>query len=73
MCLHISSSYPHKDNTGHGNLYITFSEVDTLYETLVEGGVGFYCPIGDREYGLRDFSIKDPDGNQIGIGAPRPE
>ena len=69
VCLNISSSYPYKNNTGHGNLYITFSDVDSLYEKLVDAGVSFYCPIGDREYGLRDFSVKDPDENQIGIGA----
>jgi uncharacterized glyoxalase superfamily protein PhnB len=69
VCLHISSSYPYKNNTGHGNLYITAEEVDTLYSQLVEAGVEFYCPIGNREYGLRDFAIKDPDENQIGIGA----
>jgi catechol 2,3-dioxygenase-like lactoylglutathione lyase family enzyme len=31
--------------------------------------VDFDCPIGDREYGMRDFAIKDLDGNKIGIGA----
>lgn len=67
--LHISSTYPYQNNTGHGNLYLTFAEVDSLYEKLVAAGVEFYSPIGDRDYGMRDFAIKDPDGNQIGIGA----
>ena len=69
VCLHISSAYPYKNNTGHGNLYIMFDEIDDLYESLVRDRVEFYCPIGNREYGMRDFAIKDPDGNQIGIGA----
>ena len=69
VCLHLSSSYPYKNNTGHGNVYITFNEVDALYDRLVNSGVSFYSPIADREYGLRDFAIQDPDGNQIGIGA----
>ena len=69
VCLHISSEYPYKDNTGHGNVYIMFSEVDDLYNKLVSEKVSFYSPIGDREYGMRDFAIKDPDGNQIGIGS----
>jgi uncharacterized glyoxalase superfamily protein PhnB len=67
--LHISSSYPYKNNTGHGNLYITADEVDSLYHELMEAEVEFYCSIGNREYGMRDFAIKDPDENQIGIGA----
>jgi len=69
VCLHISSAYPYKNNTGHGNLYIMFDAVDGLYEKLVTAKVEFYCPIGNREYGMRDFAIKDLDGNQIGIGA----
>ena len=68
-CLHVSSTYPYKNNTGHGNLYITAEEIDDWYHKLVKAGVEFYCPIGNREYGLRDFVIKDPDENQIGIGA----
>lgn len=43
--------------------------MDSLYQQLVAAGVDFYCPIGDRDYGMRDFSVRDPDGNQIGIGA----
>lgn len=69
VCLHISAFYPYKDNTGHGNLYISFDEVDSLYQQLAAAGVDFYCPIDDRDYGMRDFSVRDPDGNQIGIGA----
>lgn len=69
VCLHISSGYPYKNNTGHGNLYLFYPEVDNLYNKLVKEGVNFYCHIGDRDYGLRDFAIKDPDDNQIGIGA----
>ncbi len=67
--LHLSSFYPYKNNTGHGNLYLTFEEVDSIYQRLVRAEVPFYSHIADREYGMRDFSIMDPDGNQIGFGA----
>lgn len=69
VCLHLSSLYPYKDNTGHGNLYISFDAVDELHERLVAAGVDFYCAIGNRDYGMRDFTLRDPDGNQVGIGA----
>ncbi|WP_280289971.1 hypothetical protein [Pseudomonas sp. BN417] len=36
---------------------------------MLTAGVDFYCAIGDRDYGMRDFSVRDPDGNQIGMGA----
>ena len=67
--LHLSSAYPHKNNTGHGNIYIHCDEIDRLYEKFDSAGVEFYSRIDDREYGMRDFAIKDPDGNQIGFGA----
>lgn len=67
--LHITTLRPYKDDTGHGNLYISFDEVDSLNQRLSAAGVDFYCPLGDRDYGMRDFSVRDPDGNQIGIGA----
>ena len=70
--LHLSSSCPYKNNTGHGNLYIFCKEIDRLYEKLDAAGVEFYSRIGNREYGMRDFAIKDPDGNQIGFGEARP-
>jgi DNA-binding MarR family transcriptional regulator/catechol 2,3-dioxygenase-like lactoylglutathione lyase family enzyme len=68
--LHLSSAYPYKNNTGHGNIYIFCGEVDRLYEELDSAGVEFYSRIHDREYRMRDFAIKDLDGNQIGFGAP---
>ena len=67
--LHISSSYPYKNNTGHGNLYVYCGEIDRLFEKLDSAGVEFYSRISDRAYGMRDFAIKDPDGNQIGYAA----
>lgn len=68
--LHISATYPYRNNTGHGNFYIYCAEIDRLYARLDAAGVEFYSRISDREYGMRDFAIKDPDGNQIGFGTP---
>jgi catechol 2,3-dioxygenase-like lactoylglutathione lyase family enzyme len=67
--IHLSSSYPYKNNTGHGSIYLSFSSVDDIYHQLLKDKVEFYSHIETREYGMRDFAIKDPDGNQIGYGA----
>ncbi|MCH8620385.1 glyoxalase superfamily protein [Undibacterium sp. TS12] len=67
--LHIGTFSPYKDNTGHGVIYLTFEEVDSIYKRLVKADVQFYSHIADQDYGMRDFSVKDPDGNQIGFGA----
>lgn len=69
VSLHIGSNYPVKNNTGHGHLYIVCDEVDLYYKSLVEKGVNVVSPIGDQNYGKRDFNILDPDGNMIGFGA----
>ncbi|MGB0910330.1 MAG: glyoxalase superfamily protein [Nitrospirales bacterium] len=68
LYLHLSSSYPYKNNTGHGHIYIIFNEVDEIFSNLEKAGVEFFSKIDDRDYGMRDFAVKDPDGNQIGIG-----
>ena len=70
--LHLSSTYPYKNNTGHGNIYIICDDVDRLHAKLDSAGVAFYSRIQDREYRMRDFAIKDPDGNQIGFGSAVP-
>jgi len=66
--LHLSSSYPYKNNTGHGSLYIRCDDVDRLYGQFDSAGVDFYSRIAERPYGMRDFAIRDPDGNQLGFG-----
>jgi len=37
--------------------------------TLGVDGVG---EIADQDYGLREFILADPDGNQVRIGSPAP-
>jgi len=69
VSLHIGSKYRFKNNTGHGHIYITCDEVDSYYKDLSDKGVEIMGPIGDQDYGLRDFVISDPDGNSIGFGA----
>lgn len=44
------------------------SDANALYKMHQENGVSIRVPIGDREYGLRDYGTEDPDGNQIGFG-----
>jgi uncharacterized glyoxalase superfamily protein PhnB len=37
-------------------------DVDQLWALANEVGATVVIPIGDRYYGLRDFTIADPDG-----------
>ena len=53
---------------GSGNLSILTSEVDDLYQKLVDSKVEILVPPDDRDYGLRDFSCRDLDGNCLTFG-----
>jgi predicted enzyme related to lactoylglutathione lyase len=51
---------------GQGSAYFFAQEVDAIYESCSQKAK-VIDPIGDRDYGLRDFLIEDPEGNRVGI------
>jgi len=53
---------------GASHVYLGVSGIDDYHATLVERGVAMVVPIGDRPYGMRDFRIADPSGNELSIG-----
>lgn len=53
---------------GASHVYLGVSGVDELYSALVRAGATIVVPIGDRPYGLRDFRIADPSGNELSVG-----
>lgn len=55
---------------GTAHVYLRVSSIDACHAAAVQAGATVLVPIGDRDYGLRDVRIADPDGNQISIGAP---
>lgn len=44
------------------NIRVMVPRVDELWRLALESGAPVVVPIGDRYYGLRDFTIADPDG-----------
>lgn len=59
----------HKKPIGASHLCLLIEEpVDTYYKLLQQNGVQIIYPIGDRDYGIRDFAIQDPDGNTLIFG-----
>ena len=52
---------------GHVHLAIFVHDVDAVYEQCLKNGVKSHAEIGDRDYGMRDFDIMDPDGFIIGF------
>lgn len=41
---------------------------DELYEAQRSRGVEMLCELDDREYGLRDYAVRDPYGNRLSFG-----
>ena len=54
-----SSFLPPKE---HAMLCVFVHDVDAVYQELIKAGASIINEIGNREYGMRDFDIKDPDG-----------
>lgn len=44
------------------NIRVMVPNVDECWEVASDVGARVVVPIGDRYYGLRDFTIADPDG-----------
>lgn len=52
-----------------GEAYVIVDDVDALFAQVKEAGGTFRHEVGDRDYGMRDFMVVDPDGNVISFGA----
>lgn len=50
------------------NVRIMTPDVDALWQTAVALDAPVVAPIADRDYGLRDFTIADPDGFGLRFG-----
>lgn len=66
--IHLNASSNSPKEAGKGIISIFTDEVDNLYKNFLEKNVEITIEPADREYGLRDFGIKDPDGNIIYFG-----
>lgn len=53
---------------GEGHLYVFCDEVDEYYTDITNKGAISICAPGDRHYNMRDFAIKDLDGNILSFG-----
>jgi len=68
VIIHLFDARRAPRQAGQGGIYIFASDVDAIYrEFTSRGGVAMGEP-GDRPYGMRDFDVKDPDGNWVSFG-----
>lgn len=58
---------------GSFGCYVVTDDVDGLYERVKAAGVTLVQDIADQDYGNRDFTISDPEGNLWCFGVYRGE
>jgi uncharacterized glyoxalase superfamily protein PhnB len=58
---------------GTAGMYVVTDHVDALYERVRHSGADIVREIADQEYGNREFSIADPEGNLWSFGPYRGE
>ena len=51
-----------------GGVYFTVSDPDAYFSSIEKNGINIHYPPQDRPYGMRDFSIIDPDGYSLCFG-----
>jgi catechol 2,3-dioxygenase-like lactoylglutathione lyase family enzyme len=56
------SDLPKAPATPVMNVRVMVPDVDRAWQRVNELGLRVVAPVGDRPYGLRDFTIADPDG-----------
>jgi uncharacterized glyoxalase superfamily protein PhnB len=67
--LHICPSDPGNDSRiGRGNAYLICDEVDEFFRKIKAAGAKPKNEPADQFYGMRDFIVHDPDGNQLSFG-----
>ena len=53
--------------------YVVCDDPDVLFERAREAGAEVLIPLTDTDYGSRDFSVRDPEGNRWSFGTYRGE
>ena len=59
------------DHIGHGWVYVAVPEVDQLCARAREAGAEILTEPTDQDYGSRDITVTDPDGNRWSLGTYR--
>jgi catechol 2,3-dioxygenase-like lactoylglutathione lyase family enzyme len=73
LCLHLCAHTFWKRPTGGGAVSIFCDEVDQYCADIQSRGATIHGEPADREYGMRDFVVSDPDGNVLTFGCSMPE
>lgn len=53
-------------------VYLTVEDVDALHDDVARRGAEILSPLANKPWGLREFSLRTPDGHRIAFGEPVP-
>lgn len=59
-------------HAGKGWLYLSTDDIDALHERAVGAGAEIVRGLQDTDYGSRDFTARDPEGNIWSFGTYAP-
>ena len=63
---------PAGDSVTPGWSYVVVEDADAHYEQAKAAGAEITRPIEDQDYGSRDYTARDPEGNVWSFGTYRP-
>jgi catechol 2,3-dioxygenase-like lactoylglutathione lyase family enzyme len=72
-CLHLCAHATWKRPLGGGAVSVFADEVDAYCEAIKGRGAEIALEPTDEPYGMRDFVMKDPDGNVLTFGCSLPK
>lgn len=55
---------------GPACIYLFVNDIDEFYAECKRRGARILHEVADREYGMRDFDVEDPGGNNLCFGEP---
>jgi catechol 2,3-dioxygenase-like lactoylglutathione lyase family enzyme len=67
--IHLAGSGVGPERVGRGSIYMHVDDADALADEWRSAGIEFVEP-QDFDYGKREGSHRDPDGNLIRFGSP---
>jgi uncharacterized glyoxalase superfamily protein PhnB len=68
VSIHLIAQEQARRAAGQGALCVFVSDVDALYADFIARAANIPKPPQDYDYGMRDFIMNDPDGNQLTFG-----
>ena len=66
--IHLQADHT-KRQPGQGAVYAFVDDADALFDEFKARGADLPTGPKDYPYGMRDFDLLDPDGNQLSFGA----